>query len=225
MDMTVRTDPLAITLLTLKVAAAATLLLLPVGTALGWVLARRAFPGKAALESLLMLPMVLPPVAVGLVLLYLIAPDGPLGRLAAAFGADPLVLTWKAAVLASFVVALPLFVKAAQQAFATVPHRLEQVALSSGHTPLDVFVSVTLPLAARGLINGTLLGFARALGEFGATSLVAGNIPGRTETLALGIYDRIVTGHDRAAWALAGISAALALAAIVAGNLIGRSRP
>lgn len=215
---------LSITLLTLRVAAVATLWMIPIGTALGWLLARGNFRGKAAIEALLLLPMVLPPVAVGLVLLYLVAPTGPLGALAAGLGMEPLVLSWRAAALASLVVALPLYVASARQAFQAVPRRLEQVALTLGHSPRQVFCTITLPLATRGLLTGTLLGFARALGEFGATSLVAGNIPGRTETLALGIYDRIVSGKDGEAWLLASISLGLALTAIVASNHLGYAR-
>ncbi len=214
---------LAITLLTLKIAGAATLLIVPIGTALGWLFARKRLPGRALLESLLLLPMILPPVAVGLVLLVLMAPHGPLGATWEWLTGDALVLTWQAAALAAFVVALPLYVKAAEQAFAGVPLRLEQVALTLGESPWRIFRRVTLPLAARGLAAGGLLAFARALGEFGATNLVAGMIPGKTETLALGIYGRITNGHDAEAWVLAAISFAFGLGALLVSNfLLGR---
>ncbi len=215
-------DCLEITLLTVKVAACATLALIPVGTTIGWLLARRNIPARPLVESLLLLPMILPPVAVGLVLLYVMAPRSPVGRLWQSLTGDQLVFSWPAAAIASFVVALPLFVKAAEQAFANVPRRLEQLAETMGQSPWRIFGRVTLPLAARGLSAGALIAFARCLGEFGATNLVAGMIPGQTETLALGIYSRINAGHDADAWLLAGVSFALALGALVAGQLMAK---
>lgn len=215
---------LDITLLTVKVALAATFALIPLGTALGWLLARRRIPARPVLESLLLLPMILPPVAVGLVLLFLMAPRGPAGRLWQAVTGERLIFTWQAAAVASFVVALPLFVKAAEQAFAGVPRRLEQLAETMGLSPWRVFWRVTLPLATRGLGAGALIAFARSLGEFGATNLVAGMIPGQTETLALGIYSRINNGRDEEAWALAGVSFVLALAALLGSHLTARRK-
>lgn len=215
---------LDITLLTAKVALVATLGLIPVGTALGWLLAKHRLPARPVWESLLLLPMILPPVAVGLVLLHVMAPRGPMGRLWESLTGEQLLFSWQAAAVASFVVALPLFVKAAEQAFAAVPHRLEQLAETMGQSPRRVFFRVSLPLAARGLIAGALIAFARSLGEFGATNLVAGMIPGRTETLALGIYARITNGHDQEAWLLAGVSFALALGALLASQLSARRR-
>ena len=218
--MSITPTELDILRLTLKVALASTLAMALPGLFFGWLLARRRLPGRLVIESLLLLPMVLPPVAVGLALLELASPSGPLGRLWESATGEPLVLTWQAAALAAFAVSLPLYIKGAQQAFLSVPLRLEQVACTLGASRVRVFVTVTLPLAARGLAAGLLLAFARSLGEFGATSLVAGSIPGSTETLALGIYGRIVNGHDGAAWRLAGLSAALALGALAVSHAL-----
>jgi len=206
---------LQVTALTLRVAAVATLAALPVAVALGLVLARRTFPGRSALQALLALPMVLPPVAVGLALLIALGRRGPLGALWRAAGID-LVFTWGAAALAAAVVGFPLLVRACEQAFSAVDPRLEQVARSLGAGRARTFLRVTLPLASRGVLYGALLAFSRALGEFGATAVVAGILPGRTETLALGIYSRVQLGDDRGALVLCAASFALALAAMLA---------
>lgn len=207
------TDNVAITVLTLKVGIAGLAIGLVPGIGLGWLLARRRFRGRIALLAAVSLPMVLPPVAVGLGLLLLLSPAGPVGRLARSLlGWNPL-FTWQAAGLASAVMAFPLLVRAAQQAFAGVPERLEHTAASLGSGPWRVFTTVTLPLARRGLVYGVVLSFARGLGEFGATTMIAGSIPGRTETLALGIYGRFQSGDDPGALALASIAVALAFGA------------
>ena len=196
---------LAITVLTLRVAALATLLLLPVAALLGFVLARRSFPGKALVEALVALPMVLPPVAVGLaILLAVSALDWPIA------------FTWWGAVLASIAVSFPLLVRGCEQAFADVDPRYEQVARSLGLAPARAFLRVSLPLARRGILYGALLAFTRALGEFGATAIVAGIIPGRTETLALGIYSRVQLGDWGGALWLCAASFVLALLAMLA---------
>ena len=196
---------LAITALTLRVAALATLLLLPGSVLLGFVLARRSFPGKALVEALVALPMVLPPVAVGLaILLAVSALDWPIA------------FTWWGAVLASIAVSFPLLVRGCEQAFAEVDPRYEQVARSLGLAPARAFLRVSLPLARRGILYGALLAFTRALGEFGATAIVAGIIPGRTETLALGIYSRVQLGDWGGALWLCAASFALALLAMLA---------
>ena len=201
---------LAITMLTLRVGAVATLAMLPLALALGYVLARQEFRGKALLQAVVTLPMVLPPVAVGLGLLLLIGRRGPLGALWSALSID-VAFTWWAATLAAAVVGFPLVVRSCEQAFAAVDVRYERVSRSLGLGRLRTFFRVTLPLARRGVLYGTLLGFTRALGEFGATTVVAGILPGRTETLALGIYSRIRMGDDPGALALCGASFALAL--------------
>jgi molybdate transport system permease protein len=205
---------LPITFLTLRVGAVATAAILPAALVLAYLLARRDFPGKSLVQALIALPLVLPPVAVGLGLLLLLGRRGPLGGLWSALGID-VVFTWWAAALAAAVVGFPLLVRACQQAFAAVDVRYERVSRSLGLGPLRTFFRVTLPLAHRGVLYGTLLAFTRALGEFGATALVAGIIPGRTETLALGIYARVQVGDDAAALALCGASFAIALAAMI----------
>jgi len=206
-------ETVAITLLTLKVGALSLAFSLAPGIGLGWLLSRKRFPGRLILQTILTLPLVLPPVAVGLGLLLLLSGRGPVGALCRSLvGWNPL-FTWQAAALASCVMSLPLLVRASQQAFASVPARLEHAAATLGSSPWRVFTTVTLPLARRGIAYGVLLSFARGLGEFGATTLIAGSIPGRTETLALGIYGRVQRGDDRAALGLAAVSAAMAFGA------------
>jgi molybdate transport system permease protein len=197
--------------ITLKVGLASIAVLLVPGVALGWLLARREFPGRTLLRTLIVLPMVLPPVAIGLLLLKLLSTRGATGQLAESIAGGPVLLTWKAAAIASAVMSAPLLVLGAEQAFAAVPRRLEQVAMTLGASRLSVFAKITLPLALRGLLHGVVFAFARALGEFGATTVVAGHIPGRTETLALGIYARIQAFQDDEALLLAGVSLVLAL--------------
>jgi molybdate transport system permease protein len=207
-------ETLSMAALSARVALVATALALPPGIALGRLLARREFAGKSLLEALLALPMVLPPVAVGLALLLLLARGGPLGAALERLGVE-IVFTWHAAVLASAVVAFPLLVRACEQAFAQLPARYEQVARSLGMGPWRTFMRVSLPLARRGVLYGAVLAFTRALGEFGATAVVAGIQPGRTETLALGIYSRVQLGDDRGALVLCACSFVLALGAML----------
>jgi molybdate transport system permease protein len=197
----------------LKVALATTLVVVPAGAACGLLLARRRFRGKALVETLLTLPLVLPPTAVGFLLLRLLARSGPFGPQRLGFDLD-LLLTWKGAVLASMVMSLPLVARTARTAFEEVDARLPVMARTLGLTPAAAFFAVTLPLARRGLLAAAILGFSRALGEFGATVIVAGNIPGRTQTLALAIFADLQSGDDRRAMLLVGVTVALAFAAI-----------
>lgn len=195
--------------ITLRVALAATCLAAPAGVALGHLLARREFPGKSVLETCVALPLVLPPTAIGYLLLALFARDGWLGE--PSLGFDPGVLfTWRGAVLASAVVALPLVARTARAAFEGVDPRLELMARSLGRSRARTFATVTLPLARRGLLAAAALGFGRALGEFGATVVVAGNIPGRTQTLALAIFSEIQLGDTGAALRLVALTVAVA---------------
>lgn len=215
-----------VTLFTLGVALLSTALILPPGVALGWLLARRRWPGKAVVETLVALPLVIPPVATGLILLKLFGRRGPLGELVRWLFGVEIVFTWRAVVLATAVMSLPLLVRSARVAFEEVPARLEGVARTLGAGPWRTFFTVTLPLAKRGLAAGCVLGFARALGEFGATVMIAGMIPGETITLSLGIYHEVQTGRDDAALVLLGISVALAFAAVGASEwLLRRRRP
>jgi len=217
-------DILPVTLFTLGVALLGTLLILPGGVALGWLLARRRWPGKALVETLVALPLVIPPVATGLILLKLFGRRGPLGVFFERTLGIEIVFTWKAVVLATAVMALPLLVRSARVAFEEVPARLEAVARTLGAGPWRVFFTVTLPLARRGLLAGCVLAFARALGEFGATVMVAGMIPGETITLALGIYHEVQLGHDGAALGLLAVSVTLAFGALAASEWLLRRR-
>jgi len=182
-------------LLSLRVAAVSTLLAGLLGVGLAWVLTRRRFPGRSLLESILLLPLVLPPTVVGFYLLILLGRSGPLGAALEAAGME-IVFTWRAAVIAAAVASLPLVVKAVQAAFEGVDPRIEAAARTLRSAP-SVFLTVTLPLAWRGILAGLILAFARGLGEFGITLMLAGSIPGRTQTLALAIYDA-VQGNDLA---------------------------
>jgi molybdate transport system permease protein len=205
---------LQITFFTLGVGLLGTLLILPPGVALGWLLARREWPGKTLVETVVALPLVIPPVATGLVLLKLFGRRGPLGRFFEGVLGIEIVFTWKAVVIAVAVMAFPLFVRMARVAFEEVPRRFEHAARTLGASPWDAFWSVTLPLARRGLLAGATLGFARALGEFGATMMLAGMIPGKTITLALGIYHEVQLGHDGTALGMVLVSIGLALLAV-----------
>lgn len=215
-------DILPAALFTLATSAAATLCILPPGVALGWLLARRDWPGKAVVETLVVLPLVFPPVATGLILLKLLGRRGPLGAFLENRLGVEIVFTWKAVVLAAAVMAFPLLVRAARVAFEAVDPRLEQVARTLGAGPWRMFFTITLPLAARGLAAGALLAFARALGEFGATIMIAGHLAGQTTTLSLGIYQLVQMGRDEEALGLLAASALLAYGAVFAGELLLR---
>jgi molybdate transport system permease protein len=199
--------------LSLQVAAASTLLVSAPAIALGRLLARRDFPGRSVVETLAALPLYCPPTAFGFLLLYALRRDGPLGFEALGFDLG-LLLTWRGAVLASAVMSFPLVVRTARVAFEAVPERLESMAASLGASRWQVAWRVTLPLARRGLLAALLVGFSRALGEFGATVIVAGNIPGRTQTLATGIFDALQIGQDGRALELAAWSVALGFGAV-----------
>src|SRR5688572_21995187 len=172
-------DVWQITIFTVATAAAATALMLPPGVLLAWVLARRRFPGKLLLETLISLPLVMPPVATGLILLMLLSPRGYLGSMLAAAGIE-IVFTWRAVVVAMTVMGLPLFVRTVRAGFEQVDRRYEAVAATLGAPPARVFATITVPLAFPAILAGCVLGFARALGEFGATIMIAGSIPGAT---------------------------------------------
>lgn len=199
---------------TLGVSVLSTLLILPCGVALAWLLARGRWTGKSLVETVTALPLVMPPVATGLILLKLFGRRGILGSfIEKTFGVE-IVFTWRAVVIALGVMSFPLLVRASRIAFEEVNPRLEELARTLGAGELRVFFTVTLPLAARGIIAGTILAFARALGEFGATILVAGNIPGKTSTLSLSIYSDVQLGQDTAAFKLLLVSVLLAFTAV-----------
>jgi molybdate transport system permease protein len=214
-------DILDIALFTTVTAALATLLMLGPGIALAWLLARREFPGKAIVETLVSLPLVVPPVATGLLLLWFFGRRGPIGGPLEALGIQ-IVFTWRAVVLAMAVMGLPLLVRTARAGFEQVTRRYEQIAETLGAGPWRIFRTVTLPLASRNILAGALLGFSRSLGEFGATIVVAGSIPGRTRTLAVGIYSYAETGQDRQAMVLLLVSIAIAFTAVLLSNRLAR---
>lgn len=209
--------------LSARVALVATLACLPLGVGLGWLLARRDFPGKLWLEALVQLPMVLPPVVPGYLLLMLLGTQGPLGAwLLQTFGIT-VAFSWQGAVIASAVMAFPLMVQPVRLAFRLIDPRLEAAAHTLGAPPLRTFLSVTLPLAVPGIIAGALLCFSRSLGEFGATMAFVGNIPGETRTLPLAIYSfSHVPGGEAQALRLIGLSLVLALAALIANHVLTR---
>ena len=203
---------------TIEMALVATALLLAPGTLIAWLLARRAWRGKALVETLVMLPLVMPPVATGLILLRLFGRRGVIGsRLS-----FDVIFTWRAVVLAMTVMAFPLFVRTARVAFEHVSRRYEDIARTLGASESRVFFTITLPLASRGIVAGAVIAFARALGEFGATILVAGNISGQTSTIATSIYTFVQLGEDRAAMSLLFVSVVIAFGAIFASELLLR---
>ena len=207
----------AIARFTVVMALVATALTLPFAIAVGWLLARRVFPGKALVETIVSLPLVLPPVATGLLLLWLFGRRSPVGQALDAMGIE-VVFTWKAVVIAMMVVSFPLMARSVRSGIEQVDHRYEDLAATLGATRWRILRTITLPLASRGIIAGAILGFSRALGEFGATIMVAGAIPGRTQTLAVGIYTFVETGREEAAWGLLLLSALLAFGAIFVSN-------
>ena len=199
---------------TLAVCTVSTLVILPFGLAVAWPLARYRWPGKLFVETLVTLPLVLPPVATGLLLLKFFSRRSAVGQfLQQYFGLD-VVFTWRAVVAAAAVMSFPLLVRSARVAFQSVNQRLEQIARTLGAGDARVFFTITLPLAARGIVAGIVLAFARAVGEFGATIVVAGNIPGKTTTLSLEIFETVQLGHDASAYRLLIVSVIIALGAV-----------
>ncbi|MFN0129809.1 MAG: molybdate ABC transporter permease subunit [Verrucomicrobiales bacterium] len=210
--------------LTLWTASIAVLLIFPPGLGMAWLLARREWWGKSLVETLVALPLVVPPVATGLVLLMLFGRRGPIGGwLHDRWGVSIAFTEW-AVVLAVGVMAFPLMVRSLRTAIEEVPRRLEDVAQTLGRSPWQVFWCVTLPVARRGVASGVVLSFARALGEFGATVMVAGFIEGRTSTLALSIYHHVQTGDDARALRLVGLCLVLSFAALWVSGRLGERR-
>jgi molybdate transport system permease protein len=208
--------------LSLKVAGWATALNLLMGTAAGFALARLRFPGRELLDAVLTLPMVLPPTVLGYYLLVLIGKRGWLGAwLHETFGIN-LIFTWQGAVIAATIVAFPLVLKSARAAFEGVDPQLERAARVLGLGESAIFFRVTVPLAWRGILAGVLLAFARALGEFGATLMVAGSIPGRTQTLSVAVYEAVQAGQDATANTLVLITSVCCIAVLLSA---GRLQP
>lgn len=209
--------------LSIKVAIAAVVVSLPFGVGVAWLLARREFPGKTLLDGLVHLPLIVPPVVVGYLLLVLLGRKGPLGAwLFDVFGVT-IAFTWKGAAVASGVIAFPLIVRAIRLSIESVDRGLEAAARTLGAGPVSVFATITLPLIAPGILTGMILGFARSLGEFGATITFVSNIPGETQTLPLALYSIVQTPDaDAAAMRLVVISVVLALAALLASEVVAR---
>ena len=213
----------AIVLLSLQVGGAALLVTLPIAFALAWLLARTTFPGKILLDAAIHLPLVVPPVVTGWLLLLAFAPAGPLGRLLEQTFGISVLFRWTGAAIAAGIMALPLMVRAIRLSLEAVDRRLEGAARTLGASPARVFRTITLPLALPGVLAGTVLGFARALGEFGATITFVSNVPGQTQTLPLAIYSALQQpGGDAMVLRLSAISVALSLVALVASELLAR---
>jgi molybdate transport system permease protein len=204
-------------------AAGATALVMPPGVVLAWMLARRKFRGRALVETFVSLPLVMPPVATGLILLMVLGRRGSVGRVLERLGIE-VVFTWKAVVLAMGIMGLPLLVRTARAGFEQVNERYERVAATLGASPARIFFTISLPLAWPAVLAGSVLAFARALGEFGATIMVAGSIPGATRTLASAIYGYTETGQDAQAFALVVVSVAIAFVALWSANRLMERR-
>lgn len=204
--------------LSLKVSAFATLLALIAGVALGWVFARKRFPGRTVLEAICMLPLVLPPTVLGYGILVLAGRRSPLGAWLREHFDYTIIFSWHGAVVASAVVAFPLVLKSATAAFENVDRSLEAAASTLRQSPFSVFVRVTLPLAWPGILAGTLLAFARAMGEFGASLMVAGSIPQQTQTLSMAIYDAVQSGNDQMALVLVAVTSLISITVLVLSN-------
>lgn len=199
----------SITLFSLAVALASTVAILPFGIALAWLFARREWPFKSIVETIVLLPLVMPPVSTGLILLKIFGRRSPIGQWLYDRGIE-IVFNWKGVIVAMAVMSFPLLVRSVRTSIAEVNPRLEQIAATLGASGLRIFFMITIPLAYKGVVAGALLAFARALGEFGATILLAGNIPGKTQTLSLAIFTFVQTGKDTEAYVLLGITVVLA---------------
>lgn len=210
--------------LTLKVASWAMVLAGSTGIALGWWMARHRFRGQAVLDAALLLPMVLPPTVLGYYLIVLIGRNGWLGQSLDRWLGIELLFTWQGAVIAAALVALPLVYKAARAAFEDINPSVEAAARTLGAGEFEIFLRIALPLALRGIGAGLMLGFARALGEFGATLMVAGNLPGQTQTLSLAVYEAVQAGNDAKALWLTGVISVVCMAVLLASSRLLRVR-
>ncbi len=211
--------------LSLRVAVSATVIAGVLGVALAYLLAKGRFPGRGLLESVASLPIVLPPTVLGYYLLVVLGVRSPIGRAYESLFGHTLVFTQKAAVVAASISALPFVLRTARAAIEAVDPRMEQAGRTMGLSEWRVASLITLPLARRGLIAGVALGFARALGDFGVTVMIAGNIPGRTQTLPIAVYDAVQAGNDDRASTLAAILGAIAVVVLVAVNRLSRRSP
>jgi molybdate transport system permease protein len=220
----VTTETLDVVGLTVAIAALATAAMLVPGIALAWWLARTRSPLRSVVETLVVLPLVLPPVATGYLLLRALGRNSPLGAWLDAIGLE-VIFTWRAVLVAMVVMGLPLLVRAARAGFEQGTRRYEQIAETLGAAPWRVFWTISLPLARRSVLAGALLAFSRALGEFGATIVVAGSIPGETRTIAVAMYGMLETGRDADAATLLVASLVIALTAVALANRLTREAP
>ena len=209
--------------LSLRVASLATVLTIIAGVPTAWLLARRTFPGKDLLGAALLTPLVLPPTVLGYYLLMLVGRRGVIGRLLLTWNIE-LAFTWRAAVLAAAVGSFALLIKTAQTGFESIDHRLEQAAQTLGHSDWSIFWTVSVPLAWRSILAGTVLAFCRALGDFGITLMVAGDIPGSTQTMPLAIYDYVQANELSRANVLALVSVAFVVLLMLAVGRLARLR-
>lgn len=207
--------------LSLRVAALATLISLAVGLAAAWALARGSFRGRDLLETLVTLPIVLPPTVLGYYLLVSLGRSSPLGEAYENVFGQPLVFTWQAAVVAACFHAIPLLVRSARAAFESIDHTFENAARSLGASEWRVFWRVSLPLARSSIAAAAVFAFARALGDFGVTIMIAGNVPGRTQTMSVAIYDAVQSGNTQLANALVIVISALALSILYGMKAVG----
>jgi molybdate transport system permease protein len=210
-------------LLSLRVAALSTTLVLLIGTASAYLLSHREFRGKNFIDSAITLPLVLPPTVLGYYLLVLIGRSSPLGHFYELVVGQPLVFTWQAAVIAAFLHSGPIYIKAARTVLEGVDYRYEWAARSLGASEWRTFWRITLPLAKRGIVSLSALSFARSLGDFGVTIMVAGNIPGRTQTLSIAIYDAVESGNGHLARVFVTVISIIALALLWPGSYLSRS--
>jgi len=210
--------------LSLLVVSVATLIVGALGLALAFLLAKRDFRGKELLDAVLTMPLVLPPTVTGYYLIVLLGRRGLIGGFIYDLTGWTLVFTWHGAVAAAVIVSLPLMIKAARASIESVNPQYEIASYTLGKGELETFFRITLPLARRGILAGLILSFARALGEFGATLMIAGNIPGRTQTMPLAIYEAVASGDDRRAQTLAVLLTAISILAVYLTNRLSRSQ-
>lgn len=207
--------------LTLKVAGMATLLNLFLGVGVAYFFVRKSFWGKDILDAVLTLPMVMPPTVLGYYLLVLLGRNGAIGQFLSEYLGVHLIFTWQGAVIAAAIVSFPLVFKAARAAFESLDPQYEQAASVLGVSPVAVFFRITLPLAWRGILAGVLLSFARSSGEFGATLMVAGSIPGQTQTLSIAVYEAVQAGRDDVANFLVLLTSVVCISVLlVSGKLV-----
>ncbi|HEY2103371.1 MAG TPA: molybdate ABC transporter permease subunit [Chthoniobacterales bacterium] len=221
--MVLSPDEWRVVVFTLSTCALSTLVILPFGLGLAWLFARRRWRAKTFVETFITLPLVIPPVATGLLLLKLFGRRGPIGSFLFQHFHLDIVFTWRAVVIAAAVMSFPLLVRAARVGFESIDIQLEEIARTLGAGPFRILFTVTLPLASRAIGAGIVLAFARAVGEFGATILLAGNIPGRTTTLSLKIYEAVQLGEDFVAYRLVIVCILIAFAAVWLSERLTRS--